>query len=224
MRLQAAPFAGGIGQLEAAGLEAMQKCGFNRRAPGFDLILPAHADMRPGFDCGVTCRCRINQGGTRLADHDAAFDQIIGQCLVDIQLAGGIIDAGHAGAFLGENPLRLHVGLAVAAPLLAGRRRHLALLPLFDIGHGGHGDCVLRRGLILRLCRRFNSRISHWGIPLHEWDQWVCPAATGDRVLARYWSGSPRHHQHQPGRRKAQAAASRWPSRPGTAPSSSRIS
>ena len=51
---EAPPFPGGIGQLEAAGLEAMQKCGFNRRTPGFHLILAAHADMRPGFDCGIT--------------------------------------------------------------------------------------------------------------------------------------------------------------------------
>ena len=163
---EAPPFPGGVGQLEAAGLEAMQKCGFNRRAPGFHLILPAHADMGPGLDCGITCRCRINQGGTRLADHDAALDQIIGQCLVDIQLAGGIIDAGHAGTFIGENPLRLHVGLAVAAPLLAGRRlssgaapaaRHLGTVPQWR-------SVVLRRSdFSLRLCRSFNSRISHWG-------------------------------------------------------------
>ena len=58
-----------------------------------------------------------------------------------MELAGGIIDAGDAGTLLGEDLLRLHGGLAVAAPLLAGRRRHLALLLLFDIGRRGHRDC-----------------------------------------------------------------------------------
>ena len=37
---QAAPFARGVGQLEAARLEAVQKCGLDGGAAGFGLICP----------------------------------------------------------------------------------------------------------------------------------------------------------------------------------------
>ena len=154
-------------------------------------------------------------------------DQIIGQRLVDVQLAGGIIDAGHAGAFfIGEDPLRPQ---RQASP--SPRRCSLAGAGTWrcscrsTLGHGGHGDWVLRRGRSC-VCSRYDFRQLYpsLGFPLHEWDQWVCPVATGDRALARCWSGFLRHHQRQPGQRKSRSGCQSTAVQMGTAPSSSRIS
>ena len=47
---EAAPVAGGVGEREAAGVEAVQQCRLDRRAPGLHLVEPAGADVRPGLD------------------------------------------------------------------------------------------------------------------------------------------------------------------------------
>ncbi len=133
---EAPPLARGLGERVAAGIEAVKESRLDRGAAGLGGIEGAGPDVRAGLDRPVALGRLVDQEAPGLVQAHAAADEVIGDPARGAELAGGIGDAGHPLALLGQHPLgdathRLGVGLGVTSDGLLDRndsgllRRHL---------------------------------------------------------------------------------------------------
>lgn len=115
-----------LGQIEAAGIEAVQQRRLHRAPPGLALVHASHGDLGAGFGLLVTLGDGIDQGLAGLVQRHAALDKTLGDGALDPQLAGGLVDAGGAAAFLGDGALgfrpRVGIGFRLRLSIDRGNR------------------------------------------------------------------------------------------------------
>ena len=125
---EAPPFARCIIEAELSGLEAVEKSCLDGGAAGFGGIEVTGTHMRAGLD-GSILGCRgIDEEATGLSEAGAALHEIIGNRLVNMKLAGCLVDPGDTGTLLGENLLRADRWLLRNRPgddLRPGGRAHV---------------------------------------------------------------------------------------------------
>jgi hypothetical protein len=99
----AAPVPRRLAQAIAVRIEAVEEGALGRRPPRLAFIEAAGADVRAGLDGLITRGGGVDEQAAGLIQGGAAADEIVGDGRVDRQLASGIVNAGDAGALLGND-------------------------------------------------------------------------------------------------------------------------
>ena len=140
----AAPVARRIAQRIPVRIEAVQQRRLHRGAPDLPLVKAAGADVRPGLDGAISLGRPVDQQAARRIECHPIADQGIGDRLIEPKLARRVVDAGDAGAFLGDHPPGNILGTcsrnaAIVVPRMIASLARGAVAAVLGVQLGGRG-------------------------------------------------------------------------------------